>query len=140
MDTSTLLKKHNLRKTAFRTEVLNLFLEKKGHAFAQSDIEEQLIDPDRITLYRTLRSFEEKGLIHQAYDSSGVNKYALCNDNCNEHSHEDSHAHFHCQTCGITQCLHESVSKLNLAVPNGYAVYTTDVVVTGICGNCNQSN
>ena len=59
------LEQSNLRKTAIRKEVLQLFLKAKGNALSSRDIESQLENPDRITLYRTLRTFEEKGLIHR---------------------------------------------------------------------------
>ena len=61
-DVVTLLKHHDLRLTQVRKEVLSVFL-KKEQALSQSDIEENVGQIDRITLYRTLRSFEDNGLI-----------------------------------------------------------------------------
>ena len=66
-DVVTLLKHHDLRLTQVRKEVLSVFL-KKEQALSQSDIEENVGQIDRITLYRTLRSFEDNGLIHRAID------------------------------------------------------------------------
>ncbi|MEY3321815.1 MAG: hypothetical protein RLZZ417_1398, partial [Bacteroidota bacterium] len=63
LEVRTLLKKHDLRLTQVRKEVLSVFLIKE-QALSQSDIENDLGKTDRITLYRTLRSFEDNGLIH----------------------------------------------------------------------------
>ena len=129
------LEKHNLRKTNMRREVLRLFLDAEGKALANRDIEQALDNPDRITLYRTLKSFEDKGLVHLAVDSSGTTKYALCSDNCTTHEHKDEHAHFHCNNCGQTLCLaHEIVPVVN--VPEGFQIEKSYLVLEGICADC----
>lgn len=130
------LEAHDVRKTAVRKQVLSLFLEEEGKALSNSDIEEQLEAIDRITLYRTLRTFEEKGLIHQAVDSTGTNKYALCLSDCTTHHHEDRHAHFQCNTCGETTCL-ESKIPASYEVPSGYEIQQAHLVLEGTCIKCN---
>ncbi len=59
-----LLDKHHLKKTAPRLKVLSL-LSKKEVATSQPDLESVLNDVDRVTLYRILIAFEEKGIIHK---------------------------------------------------------------------------
>ncbi|MFZ1456094.1 MAG: transcriptional repressor, partial [Saprospiraceae bacterium] len=76
-----ILKKHHLRHTPFRAEVLQIFAN-AGKALSSHDIESQLSDADRITLYRTLKSFEEKGIIHKAIDGTITQKYAICEAHC----------------------------------------------------------
>ena len=131
------LEQSNLRKTAIRKEVLQLFLKAKGNALSSRDIESQLENPDRITLYRTLRTFEEKGLIHQAVDGSGKNRYALCSDDCEGHDHHDEHAHFHCKKCDKTICL-EDVHVPSVNLSNDYQLEHAQLVLTGVCSNCQQ--
>jgi len=131
------LEAHRVRKTSVRKQVLALFLESRGKALANSDIEEQLDNVDRITLYRTLRTFEESGLIHQAVDSSGTNKYALCFADCSTHQHEDRHAHFQCNVCGETTCL-ESKVPASYEVPAGYIIDQAHLVLEGVCQKCNS--
>ena len=129
------LEESDLRKTAIRKEVLQLFLEQRGRALSSKEIEQSLDKPDRITLYRTLKAFEQNGVIHQAVDGSGTAKYALCEDNCSVHDHHDEHAHFHCLNCGKTICLEGKVDS-QIKVPEGYKVRQAHLVLEGECRDC----
>ena len=136
MNTIQILKDHNLRNTAFRQNVLDIFLTNRGKALTSTFIEDELVEVDRITLYRTLKSFEEKGIIHHAPDGSNTNKYALCDDLCTEDHNRHAHAHFHCIKCGDTKCLHDSLKHLDYTVPNGFNLQTVEVILTGVCPSC----
>ncbi len=133
----TLLEKMELRKTNIRKEVLQMFLNHKGKALSSKEIEDALQQPDRITLYRTLKTFEQNGLVHQAVDSSGTTKYALCSEDCSTHEHHDEHAHFHCLICGKTVCLPGHLhSQVNL--PEGYKITTFHIALEGECKECRR--
>ena len=54
------------------------FLAEKQVAVTLSDIENAFEKADRTTLYRTIKTFEEKGYVHQIDDGTGITKYALC--------------------------------------------------------------
>ncbi|MCB0641481.1 MAG: transcriptional repressor [Phaeodactylibacter sp.] len=125
----------DLRKTPIRKEVLQLFLEQKGRAFSSKEIEMALDNPDRITLYRTLKVFEQNGVIHQAVDGSGTAKYALCDDDCSDQCHHDDHAHFHCLNCGKTVCLEGKIES-TIKVPKNFQVEQTHLVLEGRCSDC----
>ena len=129
------LEQSDLRKTAIRKEVLQLFLQHKGRALSSKEIEEALGQADRITLYRTLKTFEQSGVIHQAVDGTGTAKYALCLDDCTTHEHHDEHAHFHCLRCGKTICL-EGPIEPKVKVPEGYRVHHAHLVLEGECAEC----
>lgn len=126
-----------LRKTQMRKDVLRLFLSTPGRALSNRELEERLVDADRITLYRTLKTFEQSGVIHQAVDASGVTKYALCTDDCTTHSHRDEHAHFHCLKCDRTICL-EDVAQPQVSLPAGYRAEQLHLVVEGVCDRCGK--
>jgi len=128
------LKRHQLRLTSIRKEVLALFLERQ-EALSQHDLEEALGEVDRITLYRTLRSFEEKGLIHRAIDGTEKLRFALCQGLCTAHTHQDDHAHFHCEQCSRTLCL-EGTQLPELNSPPGYKINQTHLILQGICADC----
>lgn len=130
-----ILRNHQLRKTKVRMAVLSQFLKNK-RAVSHADMEVALPNMDRITLYRTLKTFVEKGVIHQAIDGTNAAKYALCHANCDEHEHHDNHAHFHCTNCGDTMCL-DNVAMPKIQVPQGYLVVNSQLVLEGICLNCN---
>ena len=77
-----LLKEHDLRLTPSRLETLKVFI-RHDYALSQPDLEKDLGDDfDRVTLYRTLTSFREKGVIHKVLDDAGATKYALCSHGC----------------------------------------------------------
>lgn len=131
-----LLKSNNVRKTQVRLDVLQAFLA-SDQAYGQGDLEVQFPTMDRITLYRTLRTFEQKGIIHQAVDGSGKIKYALCKHQCSEEEHLDHHAHFYCTVCQKTTCL-DSVSVPNVSLPKSYALKQSHLVLSGTCDNCEE--
>ncbi|RME93976.1 MAG: transcriptional repressor [Bacteroidetes bacterium] len=130
-----LLKKHGLRKTEIRKQVLNVFLAAERQAISQPDLQSALPQADYVTLYRVLDSFEEKGLIHQVVDGGHVTRYALCQASCSEHEHHDDHAHFRCHQCERTICLEGSITS-KLRIPSGFKVERTHLIMEGVCDQC----
>ncbi len=137
--TTKLLKEHNLRTTSCREEVLDFFLEKDA-ALSHSDLESRLTPSfDRVTLYRTLKTFLDAGLIHKVLDDEGGAKYALCKSHCTDHQHQDNHVHFKCTNCGTTSCLdHVTIPSVHL--PSGYQGTDVYLLVQGICRVCGEKN
>lgn len=133
----SVLENHNLRKTPARIEILQLFL-KESQAVSHGDLEDVLLNKfDRVTIYRTLNSFEEKGIIHKVFDSSGVAKYALCNHNCSEKEHHDEHVHFNCTACGNTYCIEETQIP-SISIPEKYKARSLYLIAEGICSTCSE--
>jgi Fur family transcriptional regulator, ferric uptake regulator len=130
-----LLKRNQLSVTESRSRILEQFLMQQG-ALAHGDIEKRTGSTfDRVTIYRTLQTFLEKGIIHAIPTSDNAVRYALCKEDCSEGHHQDHHVHFICHTCGSTTCLEEvSIPELNL--PNGYLSTQVEVVVNGVCKDC----
>lgn len=132
-----ILKKNKLSVTASREKILHLFLERSG-ALAHGDIEKKAGEKfDRVTIYRTLQTFVEKGIIHTIPTSDNSIRYALCKDDCGEGHHHDHHIHFLCRNCGNTYCLDDVVTPA-IKLPKGYATEQIEVVVEGLCKNCNE--
>ena len=136
MDTQKLLKDHSLRQTESRMDVLNFF-SSTGHALSHADIEQSLQGYDRVTIYRTLTTFEEKGIIHKVLDDSGSAKYALCADGCHEHDHADNHIHFKCSICDVTQCI-DDLAIPAIQLPQGFKAEEMNLLVLGVCNACNK--
>jgi len=129
-----LLKNYRLRATPTRQEVLHLFLN-KDYALSHSDIEREVSDSsDRVTLYRTLKTFLNRGLIHKVLDDTGALKYALCNDACSNSHHHHDHVHFKCTQCGQTSCLQVEIP--NVKLPKGYKIKELNVLAQGVCEHC----
>jgi Fur family ferric uptake transcriptional regulator len=133
--TEKLLKNHDLRITKVRTVVLDYF-HSQTVALSHADIEQQFVKEfDRVTLYRTLNTFLEKGLVHKVPDDSGVARYAVCRTSCSEHHHMDNHVHFKCEVCEKVECLHE-LAIPEMKVPAGYEVHSANLLIQGICNRC----
>ncbi len=130
-----LLRKSQLSITDSRRNILELFLQSES-ALAHHDIESGTKEKyDRVTVYRTLQTFMEKGIIHTIPTPDNSIKYALCKDNCEQNHHHDDHVHFMCTRCGITTCLQE-VHIPEIKLPRGYKTRQTEVVVSGVCKEC----
>lgn len=130
-----LLKVGKLRSTTVRKLVLKEFLEAGSTAISSYEIENKFENLDRITIYRTLKTFEEVGIIHKAVDISGRSKYALCTKDCSTHQHEDHHAHFYCKKCEKTVCL-DDVKIPRPTLPANFQLEESQLVLSGFCGGC----
>ncbi len=132
-----ILRRNSLSVTESRKKILNLFLNVSG-ALAHADIERKAGEKfDRVTVYRTLQTFVEKGIIHTIPTTDNSVRYALCKDNCTEGHHHDNHVHFICLKCGSTLCVQDVIVP-EIKMSKGYAVNEIEVVVKGICLNCQQ--
>jgi|SRR5690606_1567642 len=130
-----LLRKHNLKVTTPRLSVLSVISEKET-ATSQPDLEKVLgKSVDRVTLYRVLNAFEEKGILHKIFDLHGTATYALCSDECPEHIHSEDHVHFTCSQCNSVYCLNE-VAIPTIKTPDGFRVDAVGVNAIGVCAQC----
>jgi Fur family ferric uptake transcriptional regulator len=132
----TVLRDYKLRSTPNRKEILRLFL-KREYALSHGDIEKEIENSlDRVTVYRTLKTFLDKGLIHKVLDDEGGVKYALCSDACNAAGHHHDHVHFKCTRCGQTYCLNVEVPSVRL--PKGYQEQEVNLLIQGVCRQCGE--
>lgn len=130
-----LLRHNNLSITDSRKKILQLFLAQEG-ALAHGDIEKKAGEKfDRVTIYRTLQIFVDKGIIHTIPTADNSVRYALCKDACTEGHHHDHHIHFVCNQCQNTFCLDDVVTP-EIKMPKGYNATHVEVVVEGLCKNC----
>ncbi len=133
-----ILKRNQLSVTGSRAKILELFLSKNG-ALAHGDIERKAGEKfDRVTVYRTLQSFLDKGIIHSIPTADNSVRYALCRDNCSKGQHHDNHIHFVCQNCGVTICLDEVHIPI-VELPKGFKAEQIEMVVSGKCKDCNKN-
>lgn len=129
------LRNKNIRPTAMRILIFK-YMEERNTAVSLANIEKAFEKAERTTLYRSIRTFEENGLVHQIDDGTNISKYALCEEGCNCELNQDLHLHFHCQNCDETVCLTEQkLPHINL--PEGYTAEDANLVIKGICEKCN---
>jgi len=130
---------NGIRKTQFRLELLGVFTQSK-HGLSFKDIKERItFTKDKVTIYRALAVFEEKGLIHKVPNTSDVSKYALCPEVCSEEAHVHNHAHFICNQCEKTFCMDE-VKLPILKKIKGYKIKKSNLTLEGDCPDCISSN
>lgn len=130
-----LLQSKNLRITPFRLSVLEIFANHKN-AISTDQIEKSLKNFDRITLYRTLKTFIESGLVHEIVMPGDIKKLALCKDDCSvhEHAHHHQHLHFRCDSCEEIFCL-EIEHFPEIKYPK-FKINNLELQGSGICGSC----
>ncbi len=136
IDSSHLLSSNGISRTKFRTDLLNLFLTQKRSL----SIEDILIhfnnSINKVTVYRSLDSFEEKGLIHQVPDSNNLKRYSLCReDECSTSSHNHNHGHFICYSCNQTYCI-EDVKSPDITGLKGFYIKEFKLTLEGYCKDC----
>lgn len=130
-----LLRSNQLSITGSRKKILELFLNSNG-ALAHADIERNEGERiDRVTVYRTLQSFLEKGIIHNIPTSDNSVRYALCKEACSKGHHQDNHVHFVCNECGNTTCLDDVIIP-EVKLPEAFQPLHYQMVVTGLCRVC----
>lgn len=135
-----ILNTHSLRQTAGRVQLLEVFL-KEGSALTHSQLEEICEgSTDRVTIYRTLTTFTEKGILTKIPAIDGATQYLL---NYNKKaeiknaSQSHQHLHFTCKSCENTFCLEEY--HINLPpLPESFQLDHLSLVGEGVCANCNK--
>ena len=130
-----ILKKNQLSVTDGRKKILELFLNSPG-ALAHADIEKSTGEIfDRVTVYRTLQTFVDKGIIHNIPTTDNSILYALCKQDCEAGHHHDNHVHFICDVCFKTTCL-DDVTVPEVKLPKGFKPKHAQMVVDGVCDDC----
>jgi len=86
-------------------------------------------------MYRTLKTFEEKGILHCIKGEGEEARYALCNEHCTPTRHLDQHPHFQCQKCNQVKCIDNLLIPV-MKLPDGYVQKDVNMMIKGICPNC----
>ena len=130
-----ILKRNGLSVTEGRKKILDLFLATEG-ALAHADIEKNTDAAfDRVTVYRTLQTFVDNGIIHQIPTTDNSVLYALCKHNCAQGHHHDNHVHFICDKCDKTICL-DDVTVPAVKLPEDFEPLHAAMIVSGVCREC----
>lgn len=132
LDVENKLLQKNTTPTSMRILVYD-FLEKKQMAMSLSEIQQCFFKADRVTIYRTIKTFEEKGIVHSIQENN-VTKYSLCQADCTGEQHQDGHLHFYCKVCLRTTC------KEGYTMPQfGQTDFRVDAIqlyAQGVCEGC----
>jgi Fur family ferric uptake transcriptional regulator len=136
-----LLKKHELSVTQQRVAILSL-LSKEHSCLGVDDLvtqakKKKLEIGDWSTVFRTLKTFEESGLVEAFLSTDGVTRYELVSD---EHHHH--HHHFVCRSCKTVETLDECPTQIfeKAAKQIGFKVENHVIEVQGVCSDCQQKS
>lgn len=128
-----LLEEKSIRPTAMRLLILKE-LDNSTSALNLNELEFLFDKADKVTLYRTIKTFEENQLIHSIFDGKGSVRYALCSVDCTC-SIDDAHIHFHCYSCNHTTCQND-IAVPSVVLPQGYTRESLSYVINGTCPKC----
>lgn len=126
-----LLDQLGLRVTKARLAVLQFILQSR-RAVSHADVEGGLADQhiDRVTLYRTLDTLADAGLLAKSIGSDRVARFVPIPRG--DHRH---HAHFSCDQCGRLYCLPAKPPR-PAALPEGFEASNVELNVHGLCADC----
>ena len=138
IDAADILRTHELKNTKQRIRVLEE-IALDSAAVSQPELEKKLgKEIDRVTLYRILNTYEDKGIVHRVIDMNGTANYAICSPSCTADHHHDEHVHFNCTNCLKIYCLNVDVPSVKM--PAGYTASSLHFTTYGICEKCNSDN
>ena len=133
-----LLKGSHLRATSARIAVMHVLMQSKrpiSHTEMVHELQES--DGDQATIYRTLITFVNVGLIRVASNVGGIKRYEIVT---NGHAEQQVHPHFICKECGIVSCLPKTTVISTVDEQWREILRTADVQFLGICPSCPKSN
>lgn len=128
MQAVDILQQHKLKKTSPRLAIIEA-LQSADAPLAEAEISKQMGSHyDRTTFYRSMQTLTDAGVIHRIVVDRLTVKYAL--------RHLPDHAHFYCNNCRKLICL-EDVQPGPYNLPVGFQTSEAEVIIKGLCNNCN---
>lgn len=136
LDLGDILSEKGISRTNFRTKLVNYFFS-SNKSLSVDDILKYFNNSiNKATVYRSLVSFENNGLIHKVPDANNLMRYSLCRkEECSTISHNHNHGHFICYSCNQTFCL-EGVKYPEIISTKGFYVREIKLTVEGYCNEC----
>jgi len=137
-DALLILQNAGISKTLQRLAVLSILLKAKK-PLNVSNIRRSLENKayiDKVTVYRILSLFRQRGIIREISKAGGVNYFEMAT------LENPLHPHFNCRSCGEFTCLDQlsftRASELILAKDN-YSIDHIEINITGLCACCRNT-
>jgi Fur family ferric uptake transcriptional regulator len=128
-----LLEKSKTKKTESRQRILNFILDSKAPISANKLHKAIGGNIDLATVYRSLKTFTDKGLVRTIRtDDDRIYYEKSC-------EHNPLHAHFYCESCGNVECLKPfgfEESSLFMSMAKERDVRGVELVIKGRCKTC----
>lgn len=127
---AAILKKSGLKRTLGRVKIIEALIEQRRPLTGRelmARLGNDTLDP--ASVYRTLNTFYERGVVHRIEGADNINRFALNRGG-------KMHPHFKCRSCGKVECLEEmDCPSLNF-VREGYIVERESFFLIGLCPRC----
>ncbi|MBN1391619.1 MAG: transcriptional repressor [Sedimentisphaerales bacterium] len=128
-----LLGSMKLRRTDQRRTILEVLLNAKKPQTADEIMAAMSRkSANKVTVYRTLESMVEAGLVHRAFVRKRAEHFELA-DRCTA---AQCHPHFTCVRCGATNCMVGVSIPIAKGVEKGFIIHRQQVHLEGLCPRC----
>jgi Fur family ferric uptake transcriptional regulator len=127
-----MLKEARLYCTEARVAIIRVLLEAGGPLRQDQIAGWESHKLNKVTVYRTLDSLAEAGLVHRAFMQNRAWHFELA-DHCSE---KQCHPHFTCTNCGVTHCMTDVSMPMATITQKGYILSRQQVRLEGLCPAC----
>jgi Fur family ferric uptake transcriptional regulator/Fur family zinc uptake transcriptional regulator len=103
---------------------------------SHAEIQIDMPDLDRVTLYRTLSAFVEADIAHQVQGLDGALRFCA---HTKREGCPANHPHFLCASCGAMICL-EDQAMPRIDIPDGCVIESKQFVAYGKCPECSRKD
>lgn len=145
-----MLRQAQIRVTEIRLRVLTLLLESK-HALSHLELQSQLGEFDRVTLYRALDCLTGAGLAHKIAGDDRFFRYSTGTEVAADaavRGIEHQHGHFKCTRCDKLFCLDDELQPRSLkeqlqatllnTLGKGFQNHDIELTIKGWCADCSK--
>ncbi|MGD0278019.1 MAG: Fur family transcriptional regulator [Smithella sp.] len=129
------LQKAGISKTSQRLAVLNILLEATAPLSANT-IRQSLNTKahiDKVTIYRILSLFKQRGIIREIASAGGANYFEMVA------LENPMHPHFNCRNCGVLICMapqpYIKMPEL-ISSKDYYSIENIEINISGLCSDC----
>jgi len=123
-----------IRPSVHRLVILEYLMSRRNHPTADmiyKDISKDIPTLSKTTIYNTLRTFHEKGVVQSlTIDENEVRFDATLSP----------HAHFKCISCGMVTDVSAEIPVIQNNIIDGNRIVETQVYYRGLCCNCLKSD
>jgi Fur family transcriptional regulator, peroxide stress response regulator len=127
-----ILSKNGIKPSLHRMKILDYLIKMKNHPTVDTifkDISDDIPTLSKTTVYNTLKTFQESGVVQAITIEDNEVKYDAT---------LDKHAHFKCGQCGQLYDLSMTTKVLYLKSVDGHLVNESQLYYKGICKSCQK--
>jgi Fur family transcriptional regulator, ferric uptake regulator len=137
-DASITLQKAGISKTMQRLAVLDILLKATTPLSVNTirQLMETKANIDKVTVYRILSLFRQRGIIREIASAGGANYFEMAT------LENPLHPHFNCRNCGALTCMEpQSFIKMPdlILSKNNYSIEHIEINVSGLCSCCRDT-